>query len=302
MKSMNPFYEDINHFKLKTYFYVVKEVEQNIYEIFMNTKSTSRDDLYSFDETKGRLLRISVNTDSEKVLLNELLRLLHRLPNERYDNIKFIWNVEKECKFCKGIYCAIEFLGERLYLGEIFSEKHACRSCFEEEFHNFKREYNRKINALKIPRMLKNPKLPDEKIRGYVYFCREDLHGYTKIGYTLDPSLKRPLSFKNNLFNVEILYVIESANPILTERLFHERFLEKHITKEWFNLDESDFQWIADGEFSKRIVQSIHTHGEGGGMNWEFELVRLLNAIDKENNKETIRFSDKNENLFGTNL
>lgn len=95
--------------------------------------------------------------------------------------------------------------------------------------------------------------------KGFVYFIKEDYAGRIKIGKTKDIN-QRLDTFNVKLpFNVTLIHVIESNNYHYTEKLFHILFQLKRVNGEWFELNDGDINWIKSGQYTEKIMQSIHS-------------------------------------------
>lgn len=78
---------------------------------------------------------------------------------------------------------------------------------------------------------------------GYVYLIRAE-SGYFKIGRTVNPD-DRMKTFGVKLpFEVKFECVVNAENMIQLERDLHERFADKRINGEWFNLNDADVEYI----------------------------------------------------------
>lgn len=76
---------------------------------------------------------------------------------------------------------------------------------------------------------------------GYVYFIKDMLNDFIKIGRTKNVKKRvSQLSSSNN--SLKILKVIKSNNAPVWERELHKFYKEKKQYKEWFSLDEADIK------------------------------------------------------------
>ena len=82
---------------------------------------------------------------------------------------------------------------------------------------------------------------PTKGRRGYVYLIKSGK--YHKIGLTKrNPQSRiRELSTPEG---VTLIHVIETSDPDGCEAFLHDIFRDKRAEREWFNLDESDVEFI----------------------------------------------------------
>lgn len=78
---------------------------------------------------------------------------------------------------------------------------------------------------------------------GFIYFIREQ-YGSTKIGKTIN--IKRRLGNINLLvpYSLELIFVIKSDNVHKLEGELHRKYNHLRIKGEWFNLSDSDLDFI----------------------------------------------------------
>ena len=82
----------------------------------------------------------------------------------------------------------------------------------------------------------------ERKSRGYVYLLSGG--GYYKIGQTRDiRSRSRALGMQLP-FEVDLVHVIETNEPLVLERRLHEEFNHKRVRGEWFELSAEDVKYI----------------------------------------------------------
>ena len=95
----------------------------------------------------------------------------------------------------------------------------------------------------------------DNKIKGCVYFFRHLTKKPIKIGYTAKPTpKKRFLQFKTYApFGAELLGFIRCEEPESLEKELHNKYSEKRIKGEWFNISEDDV---------KKDIQIYTNYGE----------------------------------------
>ncbi len=78
---------------------------------------------------------------------------------------------------------------------------------------------------------------------GFVYLLKSDT-GHFKIGRTIDPK-SRSKTFGIQLpFEVEFLALISTEDMFSLETELHNRFAEKRLSGEWFNLSGDDIEYI----------------------------------------------------------
>jgi hypothetical protein len=79
--------------------------------------------------------------------------------------------------------------------------------------------------------------------KGYVYLIRS-VTGHYKIGYSRNPD-DRLRTFSVKLpFEVEFEHLIPSDDMRADERMLHEKFEDKHVNGEWFDLAPEDVAYI----------------------------------------------------------
>ena len=92
--------------------------------------------------------------------------------------------------------------------------------------------------ALPIPQSF-----PKRHAVGYVYLIKNG-HGHTKIGKTTNLERRIKGLQTTSSEKLEIAHVIKSERYGQLEKELHRAFKHKHLTNEWFDLDESDIQTI----------------------------------------------------------
>jgi hypothetical protein len=79
---------------------------------------------------------------------------------------------------------------------------------------------------------------------GYVYLLKEINGAHYKIGKTVDPN-NRVATFGVQLpYAVEYEHLIKTDNRHILEGELHQRFADKRVNGEWFNLEPSDVDYI----------------------------------------------------------
>lgn len=83
--------------------------------------------------------------------------------------------------------------------------------------------------------------LMSECLKGTVYVIESEGHPYCKIGVTGGDPQKRLVSFQiGSPFKLSIIVEIYSPDCQHLEELLHERFENKRVRGEWFNLTDED--------------------------------------------------------------
>lgn len=84
-------------------------------------------------------------------------------------------------------------------------------------------------------------KQPKPSKRGYVYLMHDNSLGYCKIGFSSNPSY-REQTLQAQKPTVELVYAWEGS--LQDEKKLHERFSDKRIRGEWFDLKADDIEEI----------------------------------------------------------
>ncbi len=81
------------------------------------------------------------------------------------------------------------------------------------------------------------------KKSNYVYLIRAG-NGLTKIGISYD--IQKRLNMLNTASPVELslIFFFEPSNAVKTEKYLHIKFDKKRVKGEWFNLSDSEIEWI----------------------------------------------------------
>jgi len=99
--------------------------------------------------------------------------------------------------------------------------------------------------------------------KGYVYFVMEFGNQTIKIGKADNPYQRILKGFGVKIpYRLELLYLLRSDNPLMTERLFHEYFKSKRVNGEWFNLKPEDVAWIRAADYPIHIYRSLQKSHE----------------------------------------
>lgn len=80
---------------------------------------------------------------------------------------------------------------------------------------------------------------------GYVYAIGHP-HGYVKIGRSKDPQARLKDHQTSNPYELWIIAQIPVNNSETVETELHERFDEKRVRGEWFELEHDDYDVITD--------------------------------------------------------
>lgn len=98
----------------------------------------------------------------------------------------------------------------------------------------------------------------ESSVKGYVYFLKEYGNQTVKIGKTNNPYDRILKAFGVKFPNrIELLYLLRSNEPLVTERLFHQQFKSKHVDGEWFMLEPEDMEWIRAADYPISIYKSM---------------------------------------------
>lgn len=78
---------------------------------------------------------------------------------------------------------------------------------------------------------------------GYVYVIQHD--GLHKIGRTKNPDRRIEKELQPRLpREVTVVHIIKAENMFELESALHDRFADKRLNGEWFELDEGDIAWL----------------------------------------------------------
>ena len=88
----------------------------------------------------------------------------------------------------------------------------------------------------------------------YLFVCE----GRYKIGHTIDTNQRRRSMLTGNPFNVKVVHTIPTNKPKQLERHFHEKFKDKRVRGEWFDLTASDVSAFSD--FTIQILREQLEH------------------------------------------
>ena len=94
---------------------------------------------------------------------------------------------------------------------------------------------------------------PAEHVRepraGYVYLFK-DRYGLYKIGRSLNP-WQRAKDISQPNYLIRVICTLKTNDAFLLERELHERFADKRVEGEWFELDEADVDYFKRMERGK---------------------------------------------------
>ena len=87
-------------------------------------------------------------------------------------------------------------------------------------------------------------KKEQEKETGYIYVVKEFTYGYYKIGKSKNP-LNRAKSLHNSSMDgVELITYFYTNECSSEEERLHHFFKDKNVHSEWFNLNETDIEFL----------------------------------------------------------
>lgn len=89
----------------------------------------------------------------------------------------------------------------------------------------------------------KEPLEDDIKRKGAIYIAT-DASGLHKIGHTRTTKKKKEKSMQTYNPTISIIHMAYGSTE--TEKSLHNRFADKRVKLEWFDLTEEDLQWIKD--------------------------------------------------------
>lgn len=112
-------------------------------------------------------------------------------------------------------------------------------------------QYAEKIASQKEDELRKKQERQRQQEIGTIYLLRSQ-YGY-KIGKTADFKKRTKLFSVKLPFKFDVLYHAEYANYHVIEEELHEKFKQKHINGEWFDLTYSDIEYIKGYKCSQKI-------------------------------------------------
>jgi hypothetical protein len=93
------------------------------------------------------------------------------------------------------------------------------------------------------------PKYKKLKI-SYTYLMRNNRNGYIKIGYSGNPTF-REATLQSEEPKIDLIFKVKT---VIEEELFlHEKFSQKRIRGEWFNLNDQDLEEAKEYLLSKEV-------------------------------------------------
>ena len=169
------------------------------------------------------------------------------------------------------------------------------------DINSFDKMFFIKKNEEKI--YLKNPKDSTKEIENFFYKNENktsDKKGsiylitdgkYTKIGATSYNVKKRLNELQTgNAKELNIIYEYKVKNKLSTEKFLHEKFKEKQVLGEWFNLKYEDIQYIIKNKFS------INNGNISFDKKLEKNIQRDIEILDKIHDKYLIKVFKRYKN------
>jgi hypothetical protein len=95
---------------------------------------------------------------------------------------------------------------------------------------------------------------------GYIYFVKERLNGYVKIGRSQDLEKRFQIFAVKLPFEIQLFHYIKTYNFEKIELELHEYYASKRAKGEWFKLNEEDIKNILANSFPERILNLITTN------------------------------------------
>lgn len=168
------------------------------------------------------------------------------------------------------------------------------------EYDNFKRFIEKSTNNMFSESFYVNVtenylKETEGRNKGYVYFIKREDDGLIKIGMSKD--VNQRFYCLNSSFNFFVVGFIYCDNFIQLEKELHEKFKNKRVQGEFFNIDEKQvlnfkgFQSVFEN-YSKVLRISNGT------------ILSSVNKLSENNNKDSISFEEyfyETLNLNGDN-
>lgn len=79
---------------------------------------------------------------------------------------------------------------------------------------------------------------------GYIYLIKGVNTQWYKIGKTIDPTARIKAFNTQGPFRCEFVRLFEVEDTRKSEAKLHDLFREKRVEGEWFNLDQTDVEWL----------------------------------------------------------
>lgn len=167
------------------------------------------------------------------------------LAIKKTKGIEYVYLVKRQCGKLN-----FKYLGQyhnMITSGEFTKIQNKCSRISEKRnnVYNYIRELKMVENVIRYYEKESMLNLP-----GYIYILKTK-HGY-KIGRTIDIK-KRLSSYTTALLNqFECVFSCQVNDHVRIEKELHLRFKDKHISREWFNLNERDIEQV------KSILTNIY--------------------------------------------
>jgi hypothetical protein len=87
---------------------------------------------------------------------------------------------------------------------------------------------------------------------GNVYFIKDKVTGYIKIGWTTNVN-RRMKQFRTSNLNLELIYVLENST-MLVEQSLHNYFESERVGLEWYQPHLVN-QWIERDRLTKEVMK-----------------------------------------------
>jgi hypothetical protein len=203
----------------------------------------------------------SVMLDNDNIKQLDNPRFLTAI--KQLDNVLYIWEQYRHYTFPAYSFILQQSAhphGKGLDVNQLYRDIAICTALFDQDIVDFNEWQIRHIQeALETAkhylvltksqmeeatkRREKREVVKKNLISGYVYLLQSPTKSY-KIGRSKNPQ-DRLKTFSVKLpFEVEYIALIETPDMTGLERQLHERFAEKRVNGEWFELSEEDVQYI----------------------------------------------------------
>ena len=106
-----------------------------------------------------------------------------------------------------------------------------------------KKQVKVELGLLPRPEEPKVQELSRRVRKGFIYLVRANTGEY-KIGYSIDVISRLKAFSVQPPFEYELIHSFPSDNMEIAEAKLHQKYDGKHIRAEWFQLDESEVEWI----------------------------------------------------------
>ncbi len=105
----------------------------------------------------------------------------------------------------------------------------------------FDKDRERRAQEREAERFEQRSIVPERKKNTYLYVMIDKRTGYYKIGRSKDPSY-REKTLQSDAPDIELLFHYEAYTN--QEKELHQKYAEKRVRGEWFQLDENDLEEI----------------------------------------------------------